>query len=73
MSQVPYTYDTPLGGFALICRHCRKTLAKHVGRKCLFDSSTWDPMTDEEWHAWRKDEHESFNALFTENSVKEEP
>ncbi len=40
-------------GFDLVCRNCRKTHKKHSEEKCLFDSTLWDPMTLEEWHAFR--------------------
>jgi hypothetical protein len=38
----------------LICRHCKKGIEEHAVGQCLFDSTTWAPMTEEECAEWRK-------------------
>lgn len=52
MSDEAAFYPTGLGNFALICRHCRKSKAKHVNDQCLFDSTAWDPMTLSEYQEY---------------------
>jgi hypothetical protein len=42
----------------LICRNCQNPPTRHVGEKCLFDSTVWDPMSLEEWEAWSNAEFE---------------
>jgi len=34
------------------CRHCKRTQDEHEEDKCLFESTTWDPMTHAEFSEW---------------------
>ena len=38
------------------CRNCHQGKSAHVEGQCLFDSTTWDPMTDEEHAKWVREE-----------------
>jgi hypothetical protein len=66
-------YATALGNFAKVCRHCRKSKSKHINRKCLFDSTTWDPLTwDEFVQSWGVP-LDVKKIITDETSVKDEP
>lgn len=67
-----YTVGTV--GFALVCRNCRKTMAKHSEQKCLFDATLWDPMSLEEWHAFRAEvENDVFRLSYGGKVVANSP
>lgn len=36
------------------CVHCRMMAAKHVDGACLFDSTQWTPMTEEQLIAYER-------------------
>ena len=35
-----------------MCRHCKKEQAQHELNKCLFDSTSFTPMPEDEWVRW---------------------
>jgi hypothetical protein len=39
-----------------MCRHCKKFGRDHADGKCLFDSTTYDPMTEKEFYEWYGDQ-----------------
>jgi hypothetical protein len=53
-------HDSVTEEFQYVCRHCKKTAEEHsdgteeAAGSCLFDSTTWDPMSQSEWVEWRK-------------------
>lgn len=75
MSDEGSFYPTGLGNFALICRHCKKTKEKHVGGKCLFDSASWEPMSQAEYRLYWEgltDISKIFTAADLEPALTEE-
>lgn len=62
MSQkITTVHDSVTEEFTPTCRHCKRTADEHTdgtedsAGPCLFDSTTWDPMTESEWVEWRRD------------------
>lgn len=53
MTTEAVSYETLVGTFQAICRHCKKGIADHAADKCLFEATAWTPMSEEEWRAWR--------------------
>jgi hypothetical protein len=54
------TVDTFTERFFSACRHCKKGPLEHAdgtedaAGKCLFEATTWEEMSLEEWTEWRK-------------------
>jgi hypothetical protein len=57
---VEMVHDSITEEFTPTCRHCKATADEHVegdevsSGSCLFDSTSFDPMTESEWVEWRK-------------------
>lgn len=59
-ANIQVIHDEITETYTEVCRHCKKHAEEHVrsvddgAGHCLFDSTTWDPMTEMEWAEWRK-------------------
>jgi hypothetical protein len=57
---VEMVHDSITEEFTPTCRHCKGTADEHAegdevtSGPCLFDATTWDPMTESEWVEWRR-------------------
>ena len=53
-------HDTVIERFVSTCRHCKKGPLEHLdgtedaAGKCLFEATTWEEMSPDEWTEWRK-------------------
>jgi len=53
-------HDTVIERFVSTCRHCKKGPLEHLDGtedatgKCLFEATTWEEMSHDEWTEWRK-------------------
>lgn len=63
-------YETLVGNFQLICRHCKRASVDHAANKCLFDSTDWTPMSEDEWKEWCKSELGKLGADFIREELK---
>lgn len=65
-------HDEVVEEFQYACRHCKKTAEQHTdgteeaAGSCLFDSTTWDPMSESEWVEWRKNLWDELGGIGTE-------
>lgn len=50
---------------ARTCVHCKTLRSEHVQQKCLFDSTNFSPMTQEEWVAFELSQRQRIGGFRT--------
>jgi hypothetical protein len=69
-------HDSVMEEFTPTCRHCKKTADEHMDGtedatgKCLFEATTWEEMSHDEWTEWRKSLWAELSADFIRDQLR---